>query len=57
MGIQTILRGIYVQYCRLHNRWHRHVELRGAWDSVYGLNFRWQADRRGHGEITRSPSD
>jgi hypothetical protein len=41
-----VARKIDVVYCTLYRRWSRHVELKGPWDSIYGLNKQWQRQAR-----------
>jgi hypothetical protein len=51
------MRLLYVYY-RLMNKWRRHRELRGSWDSIYGLNNEWLRDRvryRLELEVERKP--
>jgi hypothetical protein len=32
-------------YYRLMNKWRRHRELLGPYDSIYGLNYEWLRER------------
>jgi hypothetical protein len=51
------MRLLYLYY-RLMNKWRRHRELLGPYDSIYGLNYQWLRERdpyRLELEVERKP--